>query len=230
MAARRRMSLGRTGFMVALLLSFAACAPRQAAQPPVPMVVPQPGPGMHMWPNRDAIQSACLNDLAATGAEFELIAQAEPGKNGCTLQNGVRLTRTSVPLNRPVELSCPMALRFIQFEQSVLLPEAQRVFGRPLAQINHAGGFTCKRMAGGGGRISEHGHGRAIDIWGFTLSDGTRVSVKDHFRARGGEGEYLRSVSRQSCRYFSVALGPNGDADHQDHFHWDIGPWPRCGG
>lgn len=225
MAAGRRI-----GLVIAILLMAAGCAQRQAALPPVPMPAPQPGPGMHMWPNRDAIQSACLNDLAATGAQFELIAQAEPGKNGCTLVNGVKLTRTTVPLNRPVEMTCPMALRYMQFEQTVLQPEAQRLFGRPLGQVNHAGGFTCRRMTGGGGRLSEHAHGRAFDIWGFTLSDGTRLSVKDHFRARGAIGEYLRNVSRQACRYFSVVLGPNGDANHQDHFHWDIGPWPRCGG
>lgn len=222
MAARCRL-----GLSLLLLLLAAACAPHQ---PSVPTVVPQPHPGMQMWPNRDAIQSACLNDLAATGAQFALIAQAEPGKGGCTLANGVKLTRTTADLNRPVELTCPMALRLMQFEREVLQPEAQRVFGRPLAQINHAGGFTCRRMVGGGGRLSEHAHGRAIDIWGFSLDDGTRISVKEHFRRSNGEGGFLRQISRQACRYFSVALGPNGDANHQDHFHWDIGRWPRCGG
>ncbi len=182
-----------------------------------------------MWPNRDAIQSACLNDLQATGAQFELIAQAEPGKDGCTLQNGVKLLRSNLNLNRPVELTCPMALRLVQFEREVLLPEAQKLFGQSLAQLNHAGGFTCKAMTGNGSRISEHGHGRAIDIWGFTLGDGGRISVAEQFRARGREGQYLREMNRAACRYFSVVLGPNSDAAHGKHFHWDIGQWKRCG-
>lgn len=225
MASRERMTIARTAAIL-LLLMAAACAPRPSQQPS-PVVMPS-GDGP-LWPNRDAIQSACLNDLAAIGAEFELIGQAEPGKGGCTLINGVRLIRTSVPLNKPVEVTCPLALRLLQFEREVMQPEAMRIFGKPLGSINHAGGFTCKRMTGNGSRVSEHGHGRAIDIWGFTLEDGTRLSVADHFRGRGREGEYLRQVNRQACRYFSVVLGPNADRDHAKHFHWDISQWKRCG-
>lgn len=217
----------RIGAVIALVLLTAACArqPRQA----VPLPQPTQPPASSQWIGRDVIQAACLNDLVATGAKFDLIAQAEAGKDGCTLQNGVRLISTTVELVRPVELTCPMALRLVQFEKEVLIPEAQRVFGQPLGQINHAGGFTCKRMTGNGSKISEHGHGRAIDIWGFFLRDGTRISVDQHFRSRGREGDYLRSVNRAACSYFSVVLGPNADAAHAKSFHWDIGQWNRCG-
>jgi len=211
-----------------LLLLAAACAPR-AVPPVAPPAAPLPG--MHMWPNRDVIQSACLNDLAASGAEFELIAQAEPGKGGCDLANGVRLIRTpTLSLNRPVELTCPLALRLTEFERTVLQPTAQRMFGRPLVQLNHAGAFTCRRMVGGGGRLSEHAHGRAIDVWGFMLGDGTRLSVTEQFRSGNGEGRYLREVSRAACNYFNVVLSPNANSDHKDHFHWDIGRWKQCSG
>jgi hypothetical protein len=227
-AASFRVSAGIVAALGLMLLA-SACAPRQSARS-VPQAPPAPHAGaLLFWPNRDPIQSACLNDLQATGAQFELIAQAEPGKDGCTLQNGVKLIRSSLTLNRPVELTCPMALRLVQFEQEVLQPEAQKLFGQSLVQLNHAGGFTCKAMTGNGSRISEHGHGRAIDIWGFMLGDGTRLSVAEQFRARGREGQYLREMNRAACRYFSVVLGPNADAAHAKHFHWDIGQWKRCG-
>lgn len=213
--------------VVALALLAAACARQQRQAAPLPE--PTQPPASSQWIGRDVIQAACLNDLVATGAKFDLIAQAEAGKDGCTLQNGVRLISTTVELVRPVELTCPMALRLVQFEKEVLMPEAQRVFGQPLGQINHAGGFTCKRMTGNGSRISEHGHGRAIDIWGFFLRDGTRISVDQHFRSRGREGDYLRNVNKAACRYFSVVLGPNADAAHAKSFHWDVGQWSRCG-
>src|SRR3546814_5610881 len=83
---------------------------------------------------------------------------------------------------------------------SDLQPTARRMFGQPLIQVNHAGGFTCRRMVGGGGRLSEHAHGRAIDIWGFVLGDGTKLSVTEQFRAHGGAGSYLREVSRDRKR------------------------------
>lgn len=227
MVARLRMNSVRL-VAVAILLLAAACAPRRETQQ-APPPVPTQSQASSQWIGRDVIQAACLNDLQAAGAKFELIAQAEAGKDGCTLQNGVRLISTSVELVRPVELTCPMALRLMQFEKEILIPDAQRIFGQPLGQINHAGGFTCKRMTGNSSRISEHGHGRAIDIWGFFLRDGTRISVDQHFRSRGKEGQYLREVNRAACRYFSVVLGPNADAAHAKSFHWDIGQWNRCG-
>lgn len=215
----------RIAAAAAVVLLTAACA-REPRPAPPPATAP---PQSQQWLGRDVIQAACLNDLAATGAKFELIAQAEAGKDGCTLHNGVRLIRTNVELVRPAEMTCPMALRLVQFETEVLQPEAQRIFGQPLGQINHAGAFTCKRMTGNSSRISEHGHGRAIDIWGFLLRDGSRISVDQHFRARGKEGQYLREVNRAACRYFEVVLGPNADAAHAKSFHWDVGPWKRCG-
>jgi hypothetical protein len=219
-AAGRRI----TAVLVLTLLA-AACA----RQPRGTLPEPTQPPASSQWIGRDVIQAACLNDLFATGAKFELIAQAEPGKDGCSLQNGVRLIATTVDLVRPAEMTCPMALRLVQFETEVLLPEAQRVFGQPLKQINHAGAFTCKRMTGNGSRISEHGHGRAIDIWGFVLADGRRISVADHFRSQNREGQYLRGINREACRFFSVVLGPNADAAHAKSFHWDISEWKRCG-
>lgn len=171
----------------------------------------------------------CLAELTAAGAKFEPIAQAEPGKDGCTLDNGVRLISTTVQLVRPVELTCPMAVQLVRFEREVLVPEALRVFNSPLGQINHAGGFTCKRMTGNGSRLSEHGHGRAIDLWGFRLRDNTRISVADDYRARNRAGEFLRSVQQAACRYFGVVLGPNSDSAHAKSFHWDIGQWTKCG-
>jgi len=221
----------RSVIALALLGLLAACAqaprPLPAPPPAAPVVVPQPG--LQLWPNRDAIQSVCLNDLAAAGAQFELIAQAEPGRDGCTLNNGVKLIRSNVELNRPVELTCPMALRLMEFERDVLQPAALTYFNKPLRRLNHAGGFTCKRMTGNGARVSEHGHGRAIDIWGFSLLDETTISINRQWRARDRFGDYLREVARKSCDYFSVVLTPNTDAAHSSHFHWDIGQWKRCG-
>jgi len=214
--------------VVAVLLFAAACAPRREAQQ-APPPVPTQSQASSQWIGRDVIQAACLNDLQASGAKFELIAQAETGKDGCTLQNGVRLISTSVELVRPVELTCPMAVRLMEFERDVLKPLALGTFGKPLRRLNHAGGFTCKRMTGNGSRISEHGHGRAIDIWGFSLMDETRISIDRQWRSRDAFGNYLREVARKSCDYFSVVLTPNSDAAHGAHFHWDIGQWKRCG-
>lgn len=207
---------------------MAACAPRPAPPPATPAALSSLSPPRTPWPGRTDQQAICLGELTATGAKFEPIAQAEPGKDGCTLENGVRLISTTVQLVRPVEMTCPMAVRLVQFEREVLAPEALRVFNSPLGQINHAGGFTCKRMTGNASRISEHGHGRAIDLWGFRLRDNTRISVADDYRASSKAGQYLRTVQREACRYFGVVLGPTSDAAHAKSLHWDISQWAKC--
>lgn len=212
-----------------LLLALASCAPAPPAVPPATPASLSLSPPRSPWPGRTEQQALCLGELAASGAAFEPIGQAEPGKDGCTLENGVRLISTTVQLVRPVELTCPMAVQLVRFEREVLMPEALRIFGTPLGQINHAGGFTCKRMTGNGSRISEHGHGRAIDLWGFRLRDNTRISVADDYRARSRSGEYLRGIQREACRYFGVVLGPSSDAAHARSLHWDISQWSRCG-
>ncbi len=236
MAASRRFLSASRWLCLLLLALLAACArppapaPLPAPKPPQqPVLVPVPPPSLKLWPNRDAIQSACLNDLEAMGAQFELVAQAEIGRGGCTLVNGVKLHRTTLELPRPVELTCPMALRLMEFERDVLKPLTWQYFGKPLRRLNHAGGFVCKRMTGNGGRVSEHGHGRAIDLWGFSLMDETVISIERQWRARDHFGEYLREVARRSCDYFSVVLTPNADKAHAKHFHWDISQWKRCG-
>ena len=155
MAASRRFLSASRWLCLLLLALLAACA-RPPAPPPVPaskppqqpVVIPVPPPSLKLWPNRDAIQSACLNDLEAMGAQFELVAQAEIGRDGCTLVNGVKLHRTTLELPRPVELTCPMALRLMEFERDVLKPLTWQYFGKPLRRLNHAGGFVCKRMTG----------------------------------------------------------------------------------
>ena len=168
--------------VLCLLLLAAACAREPAATIPAappPVAVP-PSPDLRYWPGRNAIQSACLNDLEALGAKFEMINQAEPGKNGCTLENGVRLLSTTLELSRPAEMTCPLAVRLMEFERDVLKPTALRYYGKELRRLNHAGAFVCKRT-NGTNRVSEHGHGRAIDFWGFSLHDEVTLSVKQQW-------------------------------------------------
>ena len=68
----------------------------------------------------------------------------------------------------------------------------------------------------------------AIDIAGFVLEDGTRISVKEHWRERSDAGKYLTRIHKKACRLFSVTLGPDYDAAHADHFHLDMGSVETC--
>ena len=105
---------------------------------------------------------------------------------------------------------------------------ARELLGSGLAEIRHFGSYACRRMTGNRRRTSLHASARAIDIAGFRLENGTRVSVLEDWGS-GPKGEFLRRVATSACRRFGVVLTPAHDRDHRDHIHIDIGPWKLCG-
>lgn len=194
-----------------LTLALAACAAPRAvvAPPPVPS-----GP-------------ACLDALAQRGAAFAPVA-VPVARRGCALTEGVSLRAAGAALEPEAVLSCPLALALVEFDARVVQPAAQRHFGRPVTAVRQLSAYSCRMRTGGGGRLSNHASGLAIDIAGFELADGTRVLVKEHWRDPGPRGRFLREVARAACAQFSVVLTPNTDVWHQDHFHLDLGRDRLC--
>ena len=39
---------------------------------------------------------------------------------------------------------------------------------------------------------------------------------------------FLRNVHAAACRRFGIVLGPDSDAFHRDHLHFDMGQGPYC--
>lgn len=201
---------------------MAGCAPRVVAPPSPPpesatiRLRPPPGEGLR-----------CLENLAGRGAEFEIVAE-RVAANGCQLINGVSLTRSSVPLDKPATLACPLAVALNDFETQVVQPAAQRHFRRKLARIVHFGAYDCRNIRGTR-RLSEHAKGLAIDVSGFELEGSIRINVKEHWRNAGPRSRFLEEVAKGACSIFSVVLTPRSDAEHHDHFHFDLGARPYCG-
>lgn len=182
---------------------------------------------------------ACLAELGRAHAAFQPLASFGEGR--CSIANPVRLTGGSMAWNHPGVLTCEMARRLVEFEAEVVQPLARRYFGQGVKRLNHFGTYDCRTRrtetsvaaarlgTSRGGRLSEHAMGRAIDLAGFQLEDGTEISVKHDWRAGGARGGFLHALARASCDRFSVVLTPNHDRLHQDHIHLDIGPHTLCG-
>lgn len=99
--------------------------------------------------------------------------------------------------------------------------------GRRVVSIDHLGSFSCRAIHGSGS-LSQHALGRAIDIAGFRLSDGTTVSVEHDWSEPGPKRLFLHHLARRACSYFSVVLTPDRNADHYNHIRLDIGPERMC--
>lgn len=161
---------------------------------------------------------------------------APPRQDGprCGYDDGVRLERDVDFAPGGLVTSCPVAAALLLFERQVAQPAAVRHFGVPLASIEHAGSYSCRRMYGRSeGRFSEHATADAFDILGFRLANGRRISVKSDWRDAGANGLFLREVRDGSCRLFATVLSPDYNEAHADHFHFDMAErgqmgWSLC--
>jgi len=171
--------------------------------------------------------AVCLAELDRHGVAYKEVAEADPADSRCILDTGVRVSRLEVRLNKPATMGCALAAKLDEFDREVVQPLAQSDLGRRVTRIDHMGAFACRSQRGGGD-LSRHAVGQAIDIAGFGLSDGTRVSVEHDWSSPGPNGVFLRHLAHNACRYFSVVLTPDSNADHYNHFHFDIGPSRSC--
>ena len=151
------------------------------------------------------------------GIEGEVLAPIG-GSGGCGVSEPVRVVSVAgVRLSNAATVNCETAGALLEWVQEVAQP---RLDNR-LARIEVMGSYDCRpRNNQAGARLSEHGKGRAIDIGGFVLSSGERISV---LRDWGGRtwGEALRALHRNACGIFGTVLGPNANRAHANHFHFD---------
>ena len=143
--------------------------------------------------------------------------------------------RASVAFSQEARMNCVMITQLYRFFAEDVQPQAMSRFGVPVAEIQVPASYACRnRNNKRGGKLSEHGKMNAIDISGLTLANGQKMTVLDDWRRRNGFGDFLRSINRSACKYFTTVIGPGGDKYHQDHFHLDHahhgkdGLWRLC--
>jgi hypothetical protein len=179
-------------------------------------------------PSPGASGRACLAELSRHDIDYRPVEVDNARDPRCTVDAAVRVRRIEAALNRPATMSCGLASRLDEFEREVVQPAARSEFGERVARIDHLGAFSCRANTQTRGRFSEHAFGRAIDISGFQLADGTQISIARDWSASGPKRRFLQRIARGACRYFSVVLTPDSNADHYNHFHLDIGPGRSC--
>lgn len=169
----------------------------------------------------DAAHCRALLDKA--GVAYVMM---KPGGEGqCAYADAVRLKldRDAIALvPAAVAPSCPVAAALKLWEWQVVQPAALRHFGQPVRSISHFGSYNCRRIYGRSrGHFSEHATADAIDISGFILKDGRRISVVNDWKGEGKDAAFLHDVRDGACDLFSTVLSPDFNAAHRDHFHLD---------
>ncbi len=124
-------------------------------------------------------------------------------------------------------MTCPLALKLSEFEAVVVQPAAKCLLGSPVTTIHHYGTYACRR-ATNGSRMSEHTKANTIDIGVFETAKKEKVSVTLHWAGHDKKAEFLKTVGQGACTLFTGVPGPDSDANHRDHFHFDLGPYAFC--
>ena len=91
------------------------------------------------------------------------------------------------------------------------------------------GSYACRNVAGTG-RLSAHASANAVDIAGFRLADGRRISVLNDWNSDSPQVRaFLRTIRDSACKRFGTVLSPEYNAAHRDHLHLETSPMrPLC--
>ncbi|MBW4710589.1 extensin family protein [Roseobacter sp. YSTF-M11] len=156
-----------------------------------------------------------------TDIQGEIVGRVAGRISGCGLAEAVRVRSVSdVTLSQRSVMDCDTARALKSWVDQSVKP-ALRKQGGGVKGLRVAAHYACRtRNNKKGARISEHGKGRAIDISGFQLRDGTRITVLRGWTARA-TAQAMRDMHRGACGPFGTVLGPNADSFHRDHFHFD---------
>ena len=167
----------------------------------------------------------CRGLLTRAGIRFKALPPRSAGAS-CGYSDAVRfMPGGALEIGyRPRDLgtNCAVAAALALWEWHVVQPAAQHHFGQEVATIQHLGSYSCRRLYGRDeGEWSEHARANAVDIGGFTLSDGTQITVVGDWEAEGPRGRFLDDVRDGACRLFATVLSPDYNQAHRDHLHFD---------
>lgn len=226
----RRSALIAISATIMSALALAACTLAREDLPWEPLSIDAPV-GMATASKLSELRDdrgLCIATLSVSMLEFTPVV-AEPAEPECSLADAVDVSRSQVPYGGPVRVSCAVAAALYMWEREVVAPAAALHLGAEVTRIDHAGTYSCRRLYGRSeGGFSQHATANAIDVVGFRLSNGERVSVEANWSGDTPEAAFLRAVRDGSCDLFRGVLGPDYNAAHADHFHLDMGPYRIC--
>ncbi len=181
---------------------------------------PQVNGGAPSFASPEARQ--CAVDLQQAGVRFTPLPNQDHG-GGCSSIDSVKLLDVGTPTTNLGPMTCPLARNFAAWAQYAVKPAARKYFGREVVKIETFGTYSCRNIYGGrSGRLSQHASSNAVDVAGFVLSDGRRIMLKGGWTGERDAQDFLRVLHKSACRRFGTVLGPDYNAAHHDHFHFDM--------
>jgi hypothetical protein len=170
-----------------------------------------------------AAQSTCGVSLARLGVVATPLAPIEEGECGIAAPVAVAsLDGGRIDLSTKAIVDCHLAERLATWVKDTLAPKVRKAYGGELTGLRIAASYACRTRDGlPDAKLSEHGHGNAIDISAFRV--GKRwIEVGPGWTGGGEDAAFLADARKSACGPFTTVLGPGSDEFHSDHFHLDM--------
>jgi hypothetical protein len=220
--ARMRGHITRTRAIFAALAASAlmsACVGGGDVRRPIRTTVPRP------VQHEDPGYRQCAARLDAAAVRYEALPNESKG-GGCAIINSIKLMDFGVPTTNLGPMTCPLAANFSAWARYGVGPAARLYLGAEVVRIETFGTYACRNIVGNpnmAGKRSEHAHANAVDVSGFVLSNGRRITIQNDWQQDGPVRQFLNAIHASACKRFRTVLGPNYNAAHYNHFHFDMG-------
>ncbi|MEG3177335.1 extensin family protein [Sphingomonas sp. RB3P16] len=165
---------------------------------------------------------ACFADLSRADVRFSPLPDRDYG-GGCRIVGALQLIDIGVPVTNLKAMRCGLARSFTGWIDHAVAPAARQMLGSDIVRIESMGTYACRTVVGsaaGAGRLSGHASANAVDVSGFVLKNGRRITVQQDWN--GGDPNtraFLRAIHDSACKRFGTVLSPNYNAAHYNHFH-----------
>lgn len=232
--------------IIALALAALVCGPAVAQdEPPLPQprpeglgeAEPEPAPEPEEAeqaeePDKEDVaervyQAACPALLTGRviGEMVPPLAEGDCGLQSPIAVSALTINGREIALSGTPVTNCAMATTLADWAEAVDA-YAGAALDTELESLSTGPGYTCRLRNGADtGYVSEHGLGNALDITAINLADGESITVLDDWSAAPvlDEATLLGFAHSAACGRFTTVLGPAANAEHEDHFHFDLG-------
>lgn len=166
---------------------------------------------------------ACRRELRRLGVDYRDVPSVRDGAV-CGIDWPVEVSAIgSVAMKPAATLSCSMAAAFSGWTVRELVPQARWRYWSGVKTIHQGSSYSCRNIRGSR-TPSQHSLGNALDVMRIELNNGRDIDVRKPGWFAFRQKAFLDTVRSDGCGYFTTVLGPGYDADHANHFHFDIMP------
>ncbi len=196
-------------------------APRQAVEP----LGPEPPPEKWSGSEIEAANTQCAKLLKQDGFEFKALEPIREGICGTPAPIALKYFNHAprVEIRPAATMTCQLANALDRWLVEVVQPRAKALLQANVIRVANLSAYQCRsRYNDPTQRISYHAFADAIDIAEFMTAKGERINVLDHWPAGDERSQFLKDIHSGACKVFGTVLGPEANAAHKNHFHFDM--------